>query len=328
LAFTGYTAPPLRLRCALLLVIASVPLSACSSKGQGGDARGDLDRGIGEGIKLPDLQRGDGIRWTGNENVGASCDPATGTGCKPQAVCLDVGSGAGVCALPGCTIEDLSTPAIDDNCPTLQLKSGGKLRTVCTRGPTASGGQTYCLPACTPDPSRNDCQFKDAELSKKLACDPLSLLLNDHAEVCMFPACTKSSDCGNRNPLDPDATCDLTTGTCQVIGKLDVKVGAPCKLSTDCGAGQHCYPERKDAAGKVQIEGGYCTIVGCRYGGLWTCPAESKCFTIGSTGATVSLCLATGCKLSESCRPGTAAGQYACTLLAGENVCWIDVKSK
>jgi hypothetical protein len=303
---------------------------ACTRSTTGGDGSTGHDLRIGEGIIPPDVGRQDG-RWTGKENVGAACVPGAIGTCRDQAVCLDVSNGGsvGVCALAGCTLEDLATPAVEDNCPSLRLADGDQLRTVCTLVQTTK--QSYCFPLCKPDPRANSCRFGDAALSQQLACDPISILQNGHTEVCAAAACTKDADC-NPNPLKPQYTCDVETEICRVRGTAGMKVGAPCKESTECGPGQHCYRERADRAGKTIVQNGYCTMVGCKYGGPWSCPAGSKCYTIGSPAAAISLCLAIGCDPTASssdpdfCRADANPGQYDCTVQGGDTVCWLSAK--
>jgi len=292
---------------------------------------GDLrppDGGVGEGIKPPDLWLGDGALGPGN--VGASCDPkAGGAGCSGNAACLAVTASVGVCAIPNCTLEDVTTPANEDTCPTVNV-AGVATKTVCTAiSVTAADGgyqlMHFCLPSCTAKAGSNAC----AAVNKTLTCDPLTILQNGTSEVCLLSACKNDLECGSKGPLDPNATCDVPTGTCHTKGTGGVKVGSPCKVSSECGPGQFCYPEQKDPkTGKTLVAGGYCTIVGCVHLGPWACPAGSECFALGSAKS-VSLCLATGCDAAKNdCRPEAPSGQYACTKQADSvTVCWIDMAS-
>lgn len=298
--------------------------AACNGASPAVDA-GPADTRPTDGVTPPDLSPGDG----GTGNVGHKCDPQKGTGCTGAATCLKVAPGVGVCAIPKCTLEDIATPAVEDSCPKVDTPGGGaKTQTVCTRVPAAGG--TFCLPKCqisTKKPRTNPC----AKFHKSLTCDPVSLLYNDHSEVCLFAACQKDADCAGYHPLNPDYRCDKEVGICFPLGKKGVKVGAPCKKSTDCGSGQFCYPETKTSYGTV-VEGGYCTVVGCSFGDPWVCPSGSKCFTMG-TIHTLSLCLALGCQAdkppaSDGCRDKASAGQYDCFYLDQHQVCWVAPKSR
>jgi hypothetical protein len=320
------------------MLVCAVGAGCGSSTKQTLDGRAP-DQGIGEAVQPPDVRTEDS-GWTGTENVGFSCDPSgDGKECTGRGVCLGVGGGVGVCTISGCTLEDVSTPIKDDNCPAIVRSDGkGTIQSICTQVPVAAsdGGpssKTFCLPQCRPDPEGNSCADLDpAKINTRLACDPMTFFLNDYSEVCLFPACTRDVDCDDKDPLHPQYSCDLKTGTCRVKGTPGVKVGSPCKTSTACGPGQFCYPEHKDKSDKVVAEGGYCTIVGCKFGGPWSCPEESKCFGLGSASVSVSFCLAVGCKASsppesDGCRDEASAGQYACTVQDKDEVCWLDLKA-
>jgi hypothetical protein len=290
------------------------------------DPDASLDAGVtGDGVRPPDLGTRDGGRVG---NVGQPCDPNTKQKCTGEAECLPVSAKVGICAIPNCKMEDITTPAIEDDCPPLTSISR---RSICTAVQVPAGdagykNATYCLPECKASPELNDCKTVNPEL----ACDPVTLLLNGHAEVCLVPACTENAQCG-KDPVKPGATCDPLSGTCQVVGKPGAAIGSPCLVSADCGKGQFCMPEYVDTkTGRTVLAGGYCTIVGCKHGGIWSCPAGSKCFLLGSTEA-LSLCLAVGCDPTkepnkDGCRDEAPAGQYTCTVQSGVNVCWIDLK--
>ena len=324
LALAVWSSLQFTLLCAVLLVT-----MGCADTVKVDDG-GPGDIGQGDAVKPPDLSSGDG---GGSGNIGQECDPTSGKGCTGAATCLKVTDKVGVCSLPNCTLEDISTPATEDTCPTTKVgqDSGKGWPTVCTRVPNAGGN--FCLPKCdiktNEKPRTNPC----LRFHKGLACDPVSLTYNDHSEVCLFPRCTKDTDCGNKDPLKPDSWCDQETGLCFPVGKAKAGVGAPCKVSSDCGKNQYCYPERKSSGGKVLVEGGYCTVVGCAYGAPWTCPSGSKCFSMGSLNA-LSLCLALGCNADDppakdNCRDEASAGQYDCIYLDKYQVCWLaPIKSK
>jgi hypothetical protein len=321
----------------LLTSLLALTIGACNKTTQTLDAR-PAD-GHAEGVVPPDFRFGDG-GWAGN--IGSPCDPKTGAGCAGQAHCLQVGDSVGVCTLRGCRVEDLSTPDMEDDCPPVPSRTdGGLIPTVCTTVSTAArdggpGSATFCLPKCVPSPNGNSC----ASINPALACDPLSLLQNGHSEVCMVPACTSDLECGNKDWRHPDQFCETVTGMCHTLGTVNGKVGSPCKKSAECGESQYCYPESKDSSGKVVVEGGYCTIIGCKYGEKsptpcppgarcpWRCPSGSKCVVLGAAMA-FSLCLATGCQAgvepkSDGCRDEASAAQYACTAQDGDWVCWLD----
>ncbi len=267
---------------------------------------------------------GDGGGWNGN--VGTPC--TTDEPCTGQTECLVIDDIVGLCSLSHCTMEDINTPEREDNCPV--LVGGGA--TVCTEVPVSDDqgetiNMTYCLPKCMPEANRNPCTEMGFE---GLACDPLSILLNGHSEVCLFPVCKTHEDCGNKNPTNPNALCVKETGTCEIRGEEGIPVGSPCTISTDCGPAQFCFAEFSDEQGQVFAEGGYCTKIGCAYGGPWTCPEESKCFSMANA---MSLCLVMGCNSTEppdsnGCRDEATTGQYSCIKLGADEVCWLDLASK
>ena len=297
------------------IVVLALAFVCCSDDTSSVDA-GVVDKGQGESVRPPDLGIKDG---GGAGNIGSSCDPLKPTECVGKTSCLKLAEGLGVCTISSCTMEDISTPAIEDTCPKVTPPKGGAaVRTICTRVPTA-GGQ-YCLPQCSPSTSSNP----SSKFHSGLSCDPISILYNDHSEVCLLPGCTQDTDCWKAMK---DSYCHKTTGTCFTNGKSGVKVGDPCKSSSDCGPNQYCYPQRKDSQGKVMVEGGYCTMVGCKYLKPWDCPAGSQCFSMGSLNA-LSLCLALGCSAdkppaTDGCRDETSAGQYDCIHLDKYQVCWL-----
>jgi hypothetical protein len=328
-----------RLLLGPLVLPALVGLLACGTT-ETAPADAGVPDGDGRPILPPDLTVGD-AQWIGN--VGHPCDPnQDGKGCTGDAVCLDVmgkkagvtcdlttGAGCGgVCTLVGCTMEDITTSQIEDDCP-----SG----TVCTRVPVASGDKNFCLQSCEPAVDENPCEKLG---HAGLTCHPATIVLNDHTEVCLYPACSKDTDCGNQDPINPDSTCLLPSGICLAKGSKNGVVGGPCKESKDCGPYQYCLLEQKDAGGELFLEGGYCTLIGCKYFNpdkpddtvYWKCPAESKCFAMGS-GQFVSFCLAVSCEpeqptASDGCRDEASDGQYDCIMLGTEKVCWVDIKSK
>ena len=305
----------------VVLLLCTVVATGCDESDQKLDAGGQ-DLGPGDAVKPPDFSAS---HDAGSGNIGVQCDPKTSNGCKGAATCLEVTDKVGVCALSGCTMEDITTPAVEDTCPKIATPGGGaKTPTICTRVPDAGGN--YCLPKCsisTKTPRTNPC----LKFHQGLACDPVSLTYNDHSEVCLFPRCNKDADCDNKDPWNLDSKCDVDLGLCFPVGKKGAQVGDPCKVSTDCGKNQFCYPERKSKSGKVAVEGGYCTVVGCAYGAPWTCDSNSKCFSMGSLNA-LSLCLALGCKADsppekDGCRDNASKGQYDCIHLDKYQVCWL-----
>lgn len=303
----------------LLLVV--LLLGACSNDAPNlpPDA-GVTDQGTGEGVRPPDLSGKDA---GSSGNIGAPCTPGSDAGCSGAATCLGLSQSVGICAVAGCTLEDPSTATIEDTCPAIPLPGapGKTVATVCTRAPAAGG--TFCLPSCTPSATQNSC----AVFHPQVACDPVSVLYNDHSAVCLVPACSKDTDCPAVHPLHPEATCHQGSQTCLPKGKAAGKVGSPCVTNADCGNGQFCYPQRRSKSGKVTVEGGYCTVLGCAHGAPWTCPSGAKCFTIGS-GTAMSMCLATGCQAgkpdaSDGCRDEASPGQYDCLYLDKTQVCWL-----
>jgi len=290
-----------------------------------------------EAITPPDFRLDDG---NVKANIGAPCDPAKGgVGCTGGAVCLDLGStgcdlatgwGCGVCALGDCTMENIATTEKEDTCP-----EGA----VCTQVPVAAGSvKTFCLLGCVPSFDSNDSNpcATGSPSHAGVACHPASVVLNDHAEVCLFPACKTDADCGNKDLLNPDSICMKGSGICLSRGNQQALIGGPCTGSQHCGPHQYCLLEQKDAGGKVVMQGGYCTLVGCKYyednnskTDYWRCPSGSKCFYMGS-GQFVSFCLATECDPgapdeADSCRDEADLGQYDCIQLGAEKACWTKV---
>jgi hypothetical protein len=312
------------------------------------------DLSSGESIRPPDFRVDGRADLSGNANIGAPCDPATGGAeCKGGTVCLDIqagrgtgcvlatGMGCGICALSGCVVEDVQTPELEDTCP--EVSVGARfVPTICTMVPLARGeggaeSATFCLPSCTPHPDVNACaDYGHAGVS----CDPGSVTLTGQSEVCLYPTCTEDADCDNPDPLEPRATCHIANGLCLTVGNPEGAIGSPCVTSVDCGRYQRCLHEQQGPKGDVQFEGGYCTLVGCEHfidegtTPYWQCPEGSKCVLIGSAKA-VSLCLAFGCKIgapkeSDGCRDDASAGQYSCVKVDDPElgVCWLDVSPK
>lgn len=301
-------------RRAHLLLCGLALFCGCPDDGTRGDA-GDL--GASDALSQPDLRpRRDGLI---KGEVGSRCDVSAG-GCDGKAVCVDLRAGLGVCVIPGCTLEDPRTPRREDNCP------AGTACARITLKPSGSGAgeRNVCLRRCSPDEADKPCDRWNPSLS----CDPASILLTGYTEVCGAPTCNTDEDCGNRDPFDPDSRCDETTGVCLSRGSASVKIGAPCTSGAQCGPGQHCLPEQSAAiAGRVR--GGYCTIIGCRYGDPWACPSGSRCVGLASaTGP--SLCLATGCDptaapAKDGCRDKSSG--YRCYALGDDPVCWVETPS-
>jgi hypothetical protein len=317
----------MRFRLGLLVVPGLLLGWSCSLKtNQPADGLAP-DLGVSQdGVRPPDLSAAQDAGKRGN--VGKPCED--NEACEGDATCLKVAQGVGMCAIPDCTTDPV------DDCPIITWLSTRR-RSVCTTlqvKRTGGGLQTvkYCLPECTASAERNTC----AEINPALTCDPVTMLLNGHAEVCVAPACQSNTSCTN-DPLHPGGTCDAKSQTCLEGGKVGVTVGSPCGDSTECGPGQFCLPQQVESdTGKVFLAGGYCTIIGCSHYGIWTCPSGSKCFLLGSNQA-ISLCLAVGCNPKANqgeptgCRDNAPAGQYACTLFkdldgSDNGVCWVPVK--
>jgi hypothetical protein len=212
-------------------------------------------------------------------------------------------------------MEDPVTAKAEDTCP-----SGSACARVTVQlGNGMTGERQVCLPRCTPSSTENPCQ----KYASGLSCDPLSILLTGHTEICILPSCAQDKDCGNRSDFNPDSTCHLVTGVCFSRGTPGVPIGAPCQLASDCGPKQVCYKKTAEGA----IPGGYCTIIGCDNGGLWQCPEMSACFGIGSAQS-VNICLRTGCDpnapdATDGCRDETSAGAYECVASGDDSLCWI-----
>ncbi|MFH1131026.1 MAG: hypothetical protein V1754_06805 [Pseudomonadota bacterium] len=303
-------------------------LCACGTEvfpSEDGQAQDDSGVPVTDSVLPPDSQS---IQESGTTlSIGAPCDVNSGAGCKSEEVCLDVGQNKGVCALPGCTMEDITTSLPEDDCP-----SGAACVRVAVNG--GVGGEeeiSVCVPTCKPSSVENPC----AKFGSQLSCDPRSIFLTGYAEVCLFPACVNDSDCPGASVLDPGAAdCDQEIGVCFTNGTPGGDISSPCLVSKDCGKGQVCFraqstfnAQNASQQGTPDVVGGYCTIVGCSYGGLWECPSNSSCFYIGST-QDISLCLAIGCDASapeekDGCRDETPGGPYSCLSVEKQSVCWL-----
>lgn len=274
------------------------------------------DATIGDAVVPPDLDilPVDGATLA---RLGAPCGSTRQ--CADEAVCIEIPRGpAGVvrlCALAGCTQEDPSTSTEEDSCP--NGSACAAIAATADDGRPAPGN--YCVPTCVPSPSTNVC----AAINPGLACDPRSVLFTGYTEVCLVGACTRDDQCGTGNPFQPDARCHTGSGVCLVIGTTGAEVGAPCQTSTQCGGRQMCLSTTPTG---TLVPGGYCTVLGCAYGGPWACPEGSKCFHIDSP-TSPSYCLALGCDLSASastdgCRD-QAGADYACFQIGADAVCWL-----
>ena len=286
-----------------------VCLCSCSSK-PAMSFRPAVDANLSDAITPPDLGAVDRVVTTGT--VGRPCTPGPVTNCDPGSVCVAIAGG--VCALVNCKLDDPSTPTTEDNCPA---------GSACTQVEgDADDVVSYCLPICEPRVEANACQAINAAL----ACDPSSRLLTGRSEVCAHAACERDSDCGSGNDLNPDARCDTSNGVCFSLGQGNVAVGSPCEATAQCGPGQTCL-RTVGVVSPQQMPGGYCTIVGCRYGGPWTCPSGSRCFALSSDEG-LSACVAVGCKwrepaTSDGCRDDTPEQPYRCSEVEGIGACWL-----
>jgi hypothetical protein len=290
-------------RNALLACGSVLVLAACGSGDDGVDA-GLADGKVADAIQPPDFSAADaGLQG----NIGQPCNVSTGSGCTGHAKCLALTATDGICAIPDCTLEDTTTPTSEDTCPAEAACAGIPVESA--GGPTV---RNFCLPRCLPDADEKTCAPLGATA---LACDPLSILLTGHTEVCAVVACTRGEDCGE------GMRCHEPSGVCLLTGQAGVKVGDPCSDVDDCGPDQFCLPERKHD-GQVRLAGGYCTVVGCKYEGPWSCPEGSECIGLGSEEQAMTLCLAL-CDLasnSPQCREG-----YDCLEVDSVGVCWLDL---
>lgn len=248
--------------------------------------------------------------------VGGPCGGDAGA-CPRNAVCLRLlGADGGVCGLPGCAREDLSTARREDNCPP---------QTTCTTLERAlfTPATTACLPSCSPT-SGSRCALAAA------SCDPLSVLRTGTTPVCLTGRCSVDADCGDRDPATADVRCDADAGVCRNIGRSAVPIGARCSKDSECGAGQHCLQRWwSSLTAETTVPGGYCTVVGCRSGGSWSCPAGSACFGLGPGGSGLSACLALGCDpaanaAQDGCRDDPPGQPYLCFPVGALRACWID----
>ena len=109
--------------------------------------------------------------------------------------------------------------------------------------------------------------------------------------TCAVPSCSSDSDC------DSGFYCDQNTSTCEP----ECPVCQPCSQSSDCGSNGYC----------VEFSGGNnkC-VVTCGQGG--TCPGDSECFPVSSSGSsqTYYLCLNPNAG-DESV--GSCPDSYTCT---------------
>ncbi|MBK8482711.1 MAG: hypothetical protein IPL40_16360 [Proteobacteria bacterium] len=303
----GPGAHPRRL---LGLVLACRLLAGCASAA----GTPPVDAGTRlDAVRLPDLALGDSAL---SGVVGSACGGDAGA-CPRQAICLRIADSAtSVCGLPGCTRDDVTTARREDNCPT---------QTACT-AVTASQttlATTACLPACSPVGGA-PCALR------ALSCDPLSVLRTGTAAVCDTARCSVDADCGDHSAQTPDVRCDADAGVCRNLGRVTTAVGAACSGPSDCGAGQHCLTEwPRAAAAMAPVPGGYCTVVGCRWGGAWRCPSGSACFSLGGGSGGLSACLAGGCDpradaARDGCRDDTPAQPYLCFAVGPTSACWLD----
>ena len=201
----------------------------------------------------------------------------------------------------------MATPEREDQCPR---------DTACTEPENfepRGGVSQFCMPTCEPESSSNPC----ADRNGGLACDPKTRLWTGHsATVCGVAACSGSPDCPTSDIGGAVRDCDGSTGICFVDGASGGGIGGPCDHDADCGIRQLCIDD--DFQGK-SFEDGYCTIVGCEFGGLWQCPTGSSCFRLGSSQA-LSVCLAVGC--SPTAEIGAPPCTNDCIPLGDVTVCW------
>jgi len=263
---------------------------------------------------VPDLDESDGSPVP--LHIGDPCTPEAHQ-CGIGQVCLRLKEGSGVCTLPNCTMELIETSQREDSCP-----EGSACTEVSIVGPLGYEYGRFCLRVCEPVTDHNPC----AEHHPDLACSPASIFATGHTEVCGELACNSDLECNLGNPMDPNASCDTTLNLCFLRGTPEADIGSPCKASTECGEGQYCLPEARQGD-VVYLPGGYCTKVGCRYGGPWACPEGSACYSLGAAQA-LSLCMATGCdpkapEESDGCRDESSpADAYECLVIDAEGVCW------
>lgn len=261
--------------------------------------------------------------WPGGSCVAFGCDPASGTGCAGDAVCIPAGRRGGIC-VDGCTSEMDCREAYDCE-------------------PSALGA-TYCAPACR---TNDDC-------SGGLVCNPalgtcdVPFDASELGNVCarMFGACqggtcVRETDAGFPGSYCTYIGCDTTmpdatdgcpgTGVCFSTAGGTTYCADACATDMDCRAGYACRANSAGGMGcvpacEVDME---CTSMGytCNQGtGLCTsaldptaigdacvraadCPG-GRCLTEASTGHPGGMCVATGCRLSgegpaEACPTGT-----------------------
>lgn len=272
-----------------------------------------VDQGSIERISAPDVYRN--LDASIVETIGKSCDPtSTDPLCGRNAICVNLGRGVGVCTIKNCTLDNLETSELEDSCPI-----GNACTLVHLDSTTHDEGDTICLPRCTPRIDGNPC----AELNEEISCAPSTSLQTGNSAVCGVPSCKTNADC-NQSILEITATCDVVTGLCFTQNDNDIEISSPCKSSLDCGTNQFCY--KKGFVSEVDAEGGYCTKVGCEYGGKWSCPEGSKCFLLGASAA-ISLCLKVGCDTDstsdqDGCRDETEDA-YRCMTIEDDSVCWL-----
>lgn len=212
-----------------------------------------------------------------------------------------------------CTLENPLTETIEDSCPD---------STACAR---LVDGTRACLPVCDPAKSPNPVCGPLG-----LACSPSSIVYTGYVEVCAEPLCETNDECvatasSRKTPIVVNE-CDLKINSCFYREESAVAIGALCTVDSDCGSGRLCLQERQSKDGKTVREGGYCTMVGCKYGGNWKCPFGSRCLSLGSQNA-VSACFATGCDPQkepekDGCRDDASLDQYECVPInGGDAVC-------
>jgi hypothetical protein len=272
-------------------------------------------------------------------SLGKVCtaDTDCGGGAAPNK-CLGTSDTGGVCVCD-CTPDDSSTPLVnEDSCPNLSANGCGTI----TYTSGASGN--LCFKFCKPTLGTNTCQGK-------IACSPRSganVGIFDKA-VCLFPGCTKDSDCpvATSTKCDPVAKtgcpageeclatwtgstdgvcakpgkCDTASSLCDVkpasLSKATAKVGDICKDDTECAANQGCFSETdlsqvclaKDSAGA-------CTKKLAKSGAA--CTKDEECCSSGCTsgkceaGRPCGVMNRSGYCITSGCGFASSLTKFAC----------------
>lgn len=112
-----------------------------------------------------------------------------------------------------------------------------------------------------------------------VACDPAS-------DACV-PGCTMDAQCGDATTL----YCSASLHVCLNVGNPAGQPGGPCASDVDCPKSGFCYGAPSGQA--ALFPGGFCTTLGCDFGGDLACAAPLECIlpSFGNSGLAASCLL-------------------------------------